>query len=452
MAKGRALNPADAHRRAERKKELKKNKQDRKQVRLIAIATKDVRKIDAELALLRQQERQGKLEYKSLLRKKEITALIKKRQDAREKLGLKPDTSTTTTAPPQPSTRPQDSPHYHPVYNPYGAPPPGAVPEKEKLSVQEPLKLAEGQEPEDDDEEEDDESEHSSDPSSDDEQDEDDVHVSQEDLVPTFDDLTKLPMPKGPPPDTKAHVYSFIDAPETRHSADYVISKAPKPAVQSPVPQQPQQQHRQFPPPPPPFYQPAFSAGPPYRPPPHPMYFTGGRPLPMPYYGALPPPLPPPGYPPVAAAGNAPFAYPPIPPRGMMPPYPIPFNSNIPMPLPSGMMEPPPGPVAPSSPKPPMPTNSAPSAQAVKTAAPMVRDLHKELTKFVPPSLLRKRNVPSSTKVNVPSKVDNENNQDESVQPPAAKKLITGRNVNTNGGTSMDNDYDKFMKEMEGLL
>ena len=66
-----------------------------------------------------------------------------------------------------------------------------------------------------------------------------------------FDDLTKLPMPKGPPPDKEALVYDFIDSPETRNRADYFPSEVPKAndnqmhPIQRPVPP---------PLPPPPFY------------------------------------------------------------------------------------------------------------------------------------------------------------------------------------------------------
>lgn len=43
MAKGKSANPADAHRKALRKKELNKNKTDRKKAREVAVVKKDTR-------------------------------------------------------------------------------------------------------------------------------------------------------------------------------------------------------------------------------------------------------------------------------------------------------------------------------------------------------------------------------------------------------------------------
>lgn len=43
MAKARSVNPADAHRKALRKKETTKNKVDRKKAREVAVVKKDTR-------------------------------------------------------------------------------------------------------------------------------------------------------------------------------------------------------------------------------------------------------------------------------------------------------------------------------------------------------------------------------------------------------------------------
>ncbi|KAJ3338304.1 hypothetical protein HDU93_009751 [Gonapodya sp. JEL0774] len=89
--KSRVLNPADALRKAQRKKELKKNKEERNQVRLVATATKDYSKAERELSHLRSQERQGLLDATGIARKRELEERLVKAKEARSKLGLDKD-------------------------------------------------------------------------------------------------------------------------------------------------------------------------------------------------------------------------------------------------------------------------------------------------------------------------------------------------------------------------
>jgi hypothetical protein len=87
--------------------------------------------------------------------------------------------------------------------------------------------------------------------------------------IPMFDDLTKLPMPAGPPPNVPSFVFHSINAPQTRNRADFFPSEAVRPTVVVPAP----------------------SADSTYRPPPPPMSY---RPLPpppqRPLYSFMPPP------------------------------------------------------------------------------------------------------------------------------------------------------------------
>ncbi|TPX30791.1 hypothetical protein SmJEL517_g05706 [Synchytrium microbalum] len=433
MAK-RVLNPTDAHRKAERKKEVKKNKADRKQVRLIAAATKDTRKLDTELAQLRQQEREGKLEYKQQLRKKEILDLIKKRQEAREKLGLKADAPKDNQAS---SSKPEESPYYHPVYNPYGVPPPGTIDTSKSKQAKE----------ESDDEEED-ESDSEEESQEDEESADEADNEKEEEEKPTlpYDDLSKLPIPKQPPPlDREALVYAFIDVPETRHRPTIIERPRPPPP---PPPQIPMPILNRPPFPPPPFYNSNSSM----NRPPRPGYYMPPPP-PMPYYGQppfmpFPPGMPPPGIPPPPPGSNFP----------MYPPPPIQMQQRMPPPL---MHRPPPWhnqqhhqQPHQQQQQPPRPQLLKPDANAVKSAAPIVRDLQKELTKFIPPQLLRKRGAPVKS-VNVAPSIDGEEDEDVVVEPVKKKANVIGT---TSGGgatkpnASIDKDYDKFMKEMEGLL
>lgn len=47
---GRTLNPADAHRKAMRQKEIKKNKMERKRVRTLVMVHKDTSKLEEEIS------------------------------------------------------------------------------------------------------------------------------------------------------------------------------------------------------------------------------------------------------------------------------------------------------------------------------------------------------------------------------------------------------------------
>ncbi|KAG8685815.1 hypothetical protein FRC09_014514, partial [Ceratobasidium sp. 395] len=73
MAKGKTLNPADAHRKAQRAKEVKKNKENRAKARETATLKKDTSGIETEIQDL-EDLGEGKLDQKQTARLKELRA------------------------------------------------------------------------------------------------------------------------------------------------------------------------------------------------------------------------------------------------------------------------------------------------------------------------------------------------------------------------------------------
>ncbi|KAI0937183.1 hypothetical protein AcV5_005142 [Taiwanofungus camphoratus] len=147
MAKGKNLNPADAFRKAERKKELRKNKTERAKARDFALVKKDTRDLEEDIEKLEAASELSssdkarlaglKVELEKINKKKEEYVaehpehrkLVYKsrRQDNRE---------DNQDEAPGPVTRnlfnkhglprhPERSIYYDPVLNPYGVPPPG---------------------------------------------------------------------------------------------------------------------------------------------------------------------------------------------------------------------------------------------------------------------------------------------------------------------------------------
>ncbi|ORX57767.1 hypothetical protein BCR36DRAFT_136323 [Piromyces finnis] len=94
---GRSINPADAHRKQQRKKELKKNKEERKRVRLIASANKDLKKLEEELQQLKETEKDRYLDKYEKEKKKSLEDEISKVKEAREKLGIPINTEKKTS-------------------------------------------------------------------------------------------------------------------------------------------------------------------------------------------------------------------------------------------------------------------------------------------------------------------------------------------------------------------
>jgi hypothetical protein len=170
----RELNPADAYRKQQKKKDIQKSKKDQKVVREVQDLLNDPEKIEKEIQRVQSEADSNKLDktYKDRLRElKMMKSVALKKQQVREqqikirtesqlKLGLKPTTAdhehqqdneqddyynnesdtktnnddgqhgiTKNTSIRYAETgRPEDSIYYHAIYNPSGDPPPGQAP------------------------------------------------------------------------------------------------------------------------------------------------------------------------------------------------------------------------------------------------------------------------------------------------------------------------------------
>ncbi|GAA6034929.1 hypothetical protein JCM8097_009370 [Rhodosporidiobolus ruineniae] len=395
MAK--SSNPVDAHRKAQRKAEIKRNKATRTKQKEVTTIKKDTRPIEAEIRRLTQQAQKGPLskadkdELASL--RAELASITKAKNEYVEKHpehrkfvfpagqggGEAEDDAADGAEPPGLYDRsgklkhPERSLYYDPVYNPFGVPPPGmpyrekpeyemarlGIPTPEQLAAFQPQVEAESEEDSDEDDEDED------------------------------DDIV---MPAGPPPTGKAE-----DAPsDDSDSDDDDIALPPGP------------------PPPKPSVQPASTTSrvaisrPSSRP--HPPTFPqqpyNPQPLPArPNFSAPPPApslLPPPGAP--SGPRNPHLPARPAPPTGHMS-DPLNKDSGPNRAFQQGRAPPagpqiPPGAVitaapTPAAPSPFLPIPGASSAAAAASsatisAAPVLRDLKKEATAFVPSAMRKK--------------------------------------------------------------
>ncbi|TFK56791.1 hypothetical protein OE88DRAFT_1650255 [Heliocybe sulcata] len=454
MAK-KSANPADAFRKAQRKKELKKNKEQRQKNRDFALVKKDVSELEDELATLETKAEQTKEDTGRIAElKKELEDIQKKKEEyvaehpEHRHLVFKrrkaKEGEEELEKPKGPQTRnvfnkhgiprhPERSIYYDPVYNPYGVPPPG-MPYMER-----PLRP-------------------------------DEVASDQEDQEGDSDD--DIVMPEGPPPGGNG---SDVDSDD-----DIPMPEGPPPlkaGESPPLPLGPPPLLNQGPLPPPPGLVPAPPAG------------FQGLPPPPPSIGfqAFPPPPPPP-------AGFPQMPFPPPPPPGFqMPPPPAGFpmqQGGLPPPPPGffprqqsrGSMQdplssvphqtfqahritratmPPPPPAAGLPPKPA--ASAEVSAAATVTAAPELRDFKKEATAFVPTALKRKKAGASaggavSTKINAAPSVTG----GEGEAGPARPDLLSALRgtfgegkvdeVTSKAPAKGKDDYAKFMDEMGDIL
>ncbi|KAI0639836.1 WW domain binding protein 11-domain-containing protein [Trametes polyzona] len=507
MAKGKASNPADAYRKAQRKKELKKNKAERAKARDFALVKKDTRDLEDEIEKLEALSEPSAADKSRLAAlKSELEKINKKKEEyvkehpeqrklvfrSRKPAESREEVKVESTAP---KTRnlfkknglprhPERSIYYDPVYNPYGVPPPG-MPYVERALL-----------PNEVDSEAEEES--------------DDDIVMPEGPPPeeeeTDDSDDDIPMPEGPPP--------------------------PKPGQQAPplppLPPGPPPQSIGYAPPPPPGF-----SGAPSLPP-------GGLPAPPPLAGPLippppgipvvsptgaipPPPPPPPGFPVASSLPPPPPGFPvvtspPPPPPGFpmtagppppgvppppmgFPPFP-PTQASMPPPPPgfyprrganAGVIQDPlssvphqtyqahrasrangpPGPKATSGGVRSGPVSTpapGPSPSAVISAEPELRDFKKEATAFVPAALKRKKPGAGASKVNAAPTVGpaDGNGEEAEAAPTARPDLLSTlqdkfgapppKKAKADDGSAKaapakpKDDYDKFLEEMGDIL
>lgn len=139
------MNPTDAYRKELRKKELKRNKKERKKVREVGILKKDPNAIREQIQKLETMKAEGALDKARKHKKRQLedtyNLILKKRKEHEEKLKEKGETPVMFSHLGLPRHRtgaeeeerannpmPEDSVYYHPTLNPTGAPPPGKPP------------------------------------------------------------------------------------------------------------------------------------------------------------------------------------------------------------------------------------------------------------------------------------------------------------------------------------
>ncbi|KAI5057232.1 hypothetical protein GOP47_0027247 [Adiantum capillus-veneris] len=141
---GKVMNPTDAYRKELRKKELKRNKKERKKVREVGILKKDPEAIREQIRKLETMKADGALDKTRRHKKRQLedtlNLVLKKRKEYEDKMrekGEEPIMFSHLSAPRRRTAeeeqkakqlKPEDSVYFHPTLNPTGAPPPGKPP------------------------------------------------------------------------------------------------------------------------------------------------------------------------------------------------------------------------------------------------------------------------------------------------------------------------------------
>ncbi|PHT46200.1 hypothetical protein CQW23_15358 [Capsicum baccatum] len=142
---GKVMNPTDAYRKEIRKRELKRNKKERKKVREVGILKKDPEQLKEQIEKLEVMKAEGALDKARKHKKRQLedtlNLVLKKRKEYEEKTKEKGEEPVMFShlGPPRRRTaaeeeervkhpKPEDSVYYHPTLNPTGAPPPGKSP------------------------------------------------------------------------------------------------------------------------------------------------------------------------------------------------------------------------------------------------------------------------------------------------------------------------------------
>ncbi|KAJ1288140.1 hypothetical protein BS78_02G067200 [Paspalum vaginatum] len=365
---GKVMNPTDAFRKEQRKKELKRNKKERKKVREVGILKKDPEAIREQIEKLEKMKADGALDKARKHKKRQLedtyNLIVKKRKEYEQKMKEKgeqpvmfghlgpPKRRPAADEDDRANPKPEDSVYYHPTLNPSGAPPPGKPPMyKSSIGPRIPLP-----------------SSSSAGPSS---------STPESEAGPST-----LPPPPPPPPlpatsesvDPSAPAFPLppLPPPPPKPVSDAVLPSLPPPPPPppGPPPREPVSGHTVLPPPPPP----------PQRPlnPPTGSGANEGMTDSAQASGVLPPPPPPPGLQPkpndMEAAGTSkdtPGFKEDAPARVLPPPPPPPQSSNLPPlpprpPMQADML----APGVMRFPPPPPPPDSRPSHMAAGLARP----------------------------------------------------------------------------------
>ncbi|KAI4326663.1 hypothetical protein MLD38_031952 [Melastoma candidum] len=511
---GKVMNPTDAYRKELRKKELKRNKKERKKVREVGIMKKDPESLREQIEKLEMMKADGALDKARKHKKRQLedtlNLVLKKRKEYEEKMREKGETPVMfshlgpvrrrTSAEEDRANHPdpEDSVYYHPTLNPTGAPPPGKPPMfKSSIGPRIPLSTASTSG---------DAGASSSDP------------VLEDD--PSAVTLPPPPPPPPLPPQSESDAPASGDAPALGGSLPPLPPLPPQPPVAimgAPLPPPPP-----GPPPPPPGPLPMGQVGGQALPPPPPLQQSSIQPPPLGIRDinltdrpatadmsqvtgmrSLPPPPPPPGLAPKPATNQVEILSekdainamegidvghlvpPPPPPLRQQPSVPRPAGLGLPPgmmvpmlprppfgppPGPPPMMRPPlpPGPPPPGPPPPGPPPailednllvlrpTVPPKPSYVKSAAPTVvkRPLAQhtpELTAMVPASVrVRRETAVMKPKQKTPVSIP-------TAPIRAAAPVVTKPEVVISSGPtpkvqqSVDDSYMAFLEDMKAL-
>ncbi|KAL4854138.1 hypothetical protein ACK3TF_005128 [Chlorella vulgaris] len=131
----RSINPADAHRKAERQKEIARNKKERQLQRAALKQRDDPETLREQLKEVIDQEQAGKMNPSLRLKKKALQQAydlaIKRKME--EEAALRTGGRGLEEIAAEPLGQPEDSVYFHPTLNPMGIPPPGK-PQKYKTA------------------------------------------------------------------------------------------------------------------------------------------------------------------------------------------------------------------------------------------------------------------------------------------------------------------------------
>ncbi|ORY57092.1 hypothetical protein BCR35DRAFT_309678 [Leucosporidium creatinivorum] len=454
-----AKNAVDAHRKALRKKEVAKNKQDRKKAREISVVKKDTRSIEADIRKLSGQAQQGPL---SAADKEELASLrgelarinkakteyVEAHPEHRkfvfpERAGDKEAANAGPQGDPPglygrdgKLKHPERSIYYDPVFNPFGAPPPGMPyrerpPTMEEMAAFQPVGAPMDEDDDSDDDDEDDDIVMPAGPP-----------PGSDDSSDDSDDSDGIQMPEGPPPpkpqeQTGNQAYAnrvAISRPQRGPRPPKALP--PRPQFAQPFHPDPHMRHGGPPPqpfrPPPPFGAPSGPRNPNLPP----------RPAP----GQIQDPLSDAPHQTFQAFQQARNQPPPPPPDGAAGPQ-----------LPTG---------APPPPPPGLPAHfagTAAGAGATISAAPVLRDLKKEATAFLPSHMRKKKAAPAPGASAGLSTIDATKGAGEDTGRERASLMGALKDAGigaAKGGAPASapktdkgkEDYERFQKEMEGFL
>ncbi|KAI9137433.1 WW domain binding protein 11-domain-containing protein [Paraphysoderma sedebokerense] len=436
MGKGpRTLHPADAHRRAQRQKEIKKNKEQRAKARETSVAYRDTKKLETEIERLSKIDRDRKLDKNGKEKLKQLKEQYEEIKGKRQELGITIKEKTIDSAK---AGRFDPLAEFHQRVMERQKEEENQESSEEELSTENIVGLR-----------------------SDSDSDLPDL-PEEEPPIPSEDEDYMPPLPEGPPPKKwKESLQPSDDDAPPLPPDDLDVDIPPLPSSDSEQESRPPLPNG----PPPPLYPSNNFSMPPHFAPPFPRPPPNFRPpLPPPEFMAQRLPFPPrpfyhnPSHPQLQHRQQRPR-----PSRHeFIPDHAVIHEYRAPQ-LSSGVR---------SDQSPPKQIQSAltSSSAVVASAAPKIRDLKREVTALVP-SAVRKKAGFKGTAGNVvvnaaPTIVDNETNHpliegkrkfDEFVGPQSSLGKASKEKdqaVSKQKGKSKDVNeaYADFMKEMEGLI